>query len=151
MLDIGCGHGVPITEALIQDGFEVFGVDASPTLVAAFRERFPGAHVECNGVEDSAFFGRNFDGVVAWGLLFLLAAERQRPLIGRMAEVLKPRGQLLFTAPREVCTWEDSLTGLESRSLGREVYESELRAHGLVLTGNDTDEGRNYYYFATKS
>lgn len=112
MPDIGCGHGVPITEALIEDGFEVLGVDASPTLVAAFRERFPGVHVECNGIEDSAFFGRNFEGVVAWGMLFLPGAEGQRALIGRMEEVLKP---------------------------------------GLVPSGNDTDEGRNYYYFATKS
>ena len=42
------------------------------------------------------------------------------------------------------------MTGLPSISLGHEVYEQELSAHGLVLVGNDEDEGQNYYYFATR-
>lgn len=29
ILDLGCGHGVPISQALIEDGFSVYGVDAS--------------------------------------------------------------------------------------------------------------------------
>lgn len=30
ILDIGCGSGVPIAQALVSDGFMVWGVDASP-------------------------------------------------------------------------------------------------------------------------
>ena len=41
ILDLGCGHGVPISQTLIEEGFTVFGVDASRTLIAAFRMRFP--------------------------------------------------------------------------------------------------------------
>ena len=65
ILDLGCGHGMPISQALIEDGFTVYGVDASPKLVAAFREKFPDVNVECGSVEESEFFGRQFDGVVA--------------------------------------------------------------------------------------
>lgn len=32
ILDLGCGHGVPISAALMDDGFMVYGVDASPHL-----------------------------------------------------------------------------------------------------------------------
>src|SRR3954462_4923429 len=81
VLDLGCGNGVPISEVLIQEGFAVHGVDASATLGAKFRERFPNATVECASVEDSAFFHRRFDAVVAWGLMFLLSPETQRNLI----------------------------------------------------------------------
>ena len=72
VLDLGCGTGVPISQALIERGFNVHGVDASPTMVAAFRANFPNIPVDCAAVEDSDFFGQTFDGVVAWGLLFLL-------------------------------------------------------------------------------
>lgn len=41
ILDLGCGHGMPISQVLIDEGFDMYGVDASPTLTAAFRERFP--------------------------------------------------------------------------------------------------------------
>jgi 2-polyprenyl-3-methyl-5-hydroxy-6-metoxy-1,4-benzoquinol methylase len=32
ILDLGCGHGVPISQALIEDGFTLYGVDASASL-----------------------------------------------------------------------------------------------------------------------
>src|SRR5689334_5794141 len=65
ILDVGCGFGVPIAEALMRDGHVVFGVDASPTLVDAFRKRFPDATIVCESAQKSAFFNRTFDGVVA--------------------------------------------------------------------------------------
>ena len=65
ILDIGCGHGVPISETLLQEGFAVYTVDASETLVSKLRSNFPDAAVECNSVEESSFFNRTFDAVLA--------------------------------------------------------------------------------------
>jgi len=150
VLDIGCGHGIPISEVLLQEGFATYGIDASDTLIAKFRERFPKAIVECSSVEESPFFHRTFDAVLAWGLMFLLPADTQRSVIGKVAHALNPNGHFLFTSPREVCSWMDGMTGLPSLSLGYDVYAQELAACGLQLVGNDEDEGQNYYYFATK-
>lgn len=150
ILDLGCGWGVPISEVLLQEGFLVYGVDASETLVGKFRRRFPEAIVECEAVEDSAFFNRTFEAVVAWGLLFLLSAETQRRLLAKVATALKRDGHLLFTSPKEACSWTDGMTGLPSLSLGHHAYARELSAQGLSLVGNTEDEGQNYYYFATK-
>lgn len=150
ILDLGCGFGVPISQALLEDGFTVYGVDASPTLVARFRERFPNVQVDCCPVEDSLFFSRTFDAAAAWGLMFLLPVETQRSLIGKVARTLKPRGRFLFTSPKQPCTWIDGMTGLPSISIGHEAYQQELTSHGLELTGNDQDEGENYYYFSVK-
>lgn len=34
VLDLGCGHGTPLSALLVKNGFEVHGIDASPVLVA---------------------------------------------------------------------------------------------------------------------
>lgn len=151
ILDLGCGHGVPISMALMNDGFVIYGVDASPSLTAAFRNRFPHAHVACEAVEDSRFFGRTFDGIIAVGLMFLLSADSQRDLIRRVALALNPGGRFLFTSPAQSCTWADLLTGRQSLSLGAEAYKAVLSDAGLILVAKDLDEGENHYYEAAKS
>lgn len=150
VLDLGCGHGVPITRALIDEGLNVFAVDASPTLLTAFRERFPDVPTECGEAERSPLFGRSFDGVLAWGLMFLLRPERQNALLERAATVLRPGGKLLFTSPSQVCRWSDNLTGRMSISLGAEEYGRRARAAGLVLGREWDDEGQNHYYAFVK-
>ena len=151
VLDLGCGHGVPISQVLIHDGFAVFGVDASAKLIREFRERLPEAYSQCSAVEDSEFFRRTFDGVIAWGLMFLLPADVQMSLIGRVARALNPGGKFLFTSPREALTWPDALTGRTSISLGGEVYQEILRAAGLIVVGETLDEGDNHYYLVSKA
>jgi SAM-dependent methyltransferase len=150
VLDLGCGTGVPISQALIERGFRVYGVDGSPTIVAAFRARFPGIPVECADVQDSDFFARTFDGVV-WGLFFLLDAEDQRRLIKKIASTLQSGGRLLFTTPHESGSFPpDIMTGRPQFSLGYEEYLHALEAEGMSLIGTHRDEGENHYYFAQK-
>jgi 2-polyprenyl-3-methyl-5-hydroxy-6-metoxy-1,4-benzoquinol methylase len=150
VLDLGCGSGIPVSEALIDAGLTVYGVDASPTLVAMFRNRFPRTPVACEPAETSRFFDMTFDGVVAIGLMFLLPADMQRALILRIGTALNRGGRLLFSSPRQICTWSDLTTGHESRSLGAEAYAAVLAEAGLSLVGNSTDEGESYYYDALK-
>jgi len=150
ILDRGCGHGVPITAALMNDGFKVFGVDASPTLTAAFRSRFPSSEVACEPAEDSSFFRWKFHGIIAVGLMFVLSPEAQRRLIGRVALALKPGGRFLFTAPTQCTNWTDMLTGRQSLSLGSEIYKAMLEEMGLVLVDECVDEGENHYYDSGK-
>jgi len=150
ILDLGCGHGVPISQVLIDEGFDVYGVDASPTLIAAFRERFPNAHVEYAAVEDSEFFWRAFDGVAAVGLMFLLPPNVQATVIRKIGSSLSPAGKFLFTSPKEAATWRDILTGRESVSLGAERYLQILHTEGLLLVDEQSDEGGNHYYLTSK-
>jgi len=150
ILDLGCGHGVPISKILIEEGFDVYGVDGSAKLIRAFRERFPGAHAECSAVEDSEFFGRKFDGVVAIGLMFLLTPSIQAEVIRKVSRALCPGGKFLFTSAKEAVEWRDSLTGRDSVSLGVERYVEILREVGLTLVGEKVDEGRNHYYCVAK-
>lgn len=135
ILDLGCGSGVPISTALNNEGFVVYGIDASANLTAAFRRRLPHAHVACEAIEDSAV-----------GLMFLLPSDVQRDLIRKVAVALNPDGRFLFTSPTQLCAWTDLLTGQESHSLGAEEYKAAFSEAGLTLVGEYEDEGENHYY-----
>lgn len=150
ILDLGCGHGVPISQALMEEGFTVYGVDASASLMESFRKRFPSAHAECSAIEDSAFFRRTFDAVVAVGLMFLLHPEIQSLLIRKVNQALNSNGRFLFTSPKEKCIWQDILTRRESVSLGAQHYRNIVQAEGLILVGEMSDEGGNHYYSVRK-
>ena len=150
VIDLGCGPGFPITEVLVAEGLNVFAVDAAPSFVEAFRRNLPRTPVACEAVQDSPFFHRTFEGVLAWGLIFLLSPAEQRHLIQRIADILVPGGRLLFTSCAEPLVWNDAMTGLESRSLGAEEYRRQLSAVGLPVTGEYGDEGQNHYYEARK-
>jgi 2-polyprenyl-3-methyl-5-hydroxy-6-metoxy-1,4-benzoquinol methylase len=71
VIDLGCGSGLPITKVLVGEGLNVCAIDASPSLVEAFRRNLAATTVACEAVEESTFFHRTFDGVLAWGLIHL--------------------------------------------------------------------------------
>ena len=101
ILDLGCGNGVPISRALIQSGFAVFGVDSSKEMITRFTEHCPNAPAECATIQGSEFFHTVLDAAVAWGVLFHLAPADQELAISRVARVLKQDGMFLFTAGAE--------------------------------------------------
>jgi SAM-dependent methyltransferase len=150
ILELGCGSGLPISRTLDELGFALAGIDASPTLMAAFRHHIPNAAWACEPAEDSSFFDSTFDAILAIGLLFLLPADAQREVIRRVGEHLGIDGRFLFTAPHQVCEWTDVLTGLQSRSLGTRGYETALRTAGMSIVETYTDEGENNYFAARK-
>lgn len=151
VLDLGCGPGYPLTAILVGEGLDVFAVDGSPAFVDAFRRNLPGVPILCEAVQDSIMFGRTFNAVLAWGLIFLLSAEDQHRLIRRFSQILVPGGRLLFTAPAVPATWIDIMTDLESVSLGAEKYRELLTDVGIPVTQEYEDEGQNHYFEARKN
>lgn len=150
ILDLGCGTGIPVTKILLEAGLKAYAIDASPKMVADFRQNFPNVPVACESVERSLFFDRTFDGIISVGLVFLLPEENQRALIPKMAAALNPGGRLCFTSPVEPITWNDAMTEQRSVSLGAEEYRKLMRASGLTIAEEFEDEGGNHYYCATR-
>jgi 2-polyprenyl-3-methyl-5-hydroxy-6-metoxy-1,4-benzoquinol methylase len=149
LLELGCGHGV-ISQVLLEAGVKLSVVDASPTLLREFHSRFPDVEVECSTAQKSELLSRKYDGVVACGLIFLLTETDQRSVLRRAADALRPNGRLVFTAPNEALTWNDSITEMPSLSLGATVYEALLRDLGLDVSSGVIDEGGNCYYEGIK-
>jgi SAM-dependent methyltransferase len=150
VIEIGCGGGHPVTRALVKAGLSLWAIDASPTLLAKFKVRFPAIPVKCEQAECSDYFRRHYDAAIAVGLLFLLSESSQIAVIKRVSEILRPGGRFLFTAPIEVGTWKDAITNLESRSLGSARYEEILVNSGFRMIATCDDEGANNYYEAEK-
>lgn len=151
VLDVACGVGIPITQAIVDAGCRVHAIDASPRMIEQFKINVPDVPVCCEAVETMTHFGRLFDGVVAWGLVFLLAPDAQHTAIARLAGAVRPGGQLLFTAPWQVGEWKDALTGRDSHALGVDVYRCLIDDAGLTLVREFDDEGENHYYQARRS
>jgi len=150
VIELACGGGYPISRVLDTAGLKLWAVDSSPTLVAEFQSRFPNIPVQCERVQESGFFGRSYDGVIAIGLLFLLSESDQIDLISRVGEILVPKGRFLFMAPVQVGSWNDLNTGLECSSLGQERYGELLGNAGFRVVARYTDKGENNYYDAEK-
>jgi trans-aconitate methyltransferase len=155
VLDVGCGMGEPIARHLLERGVRVVGVDASPSMIARCRTRFPDAewHVMDMRALD---LGRTFDGVVAWDSFFHLSMDDQRAMFARFAAHSGPGAPLLFTSGPAQGEAIGSWCGepLYHASLDPAEYERLLAAHGFAVQqhlAHDPDCGAHTVWLATRS
>ena len=97
ILDVGCGSAEPIARFFIERGYEVTGVDSSPSLIEICKRRFPKQHWI---VADMRVLHLNarFEGTIAWDSLFHLCPEDQRRVFPLFREHSAPNAALLFTS-----------------------------------------------------
>lgn len=93
VLDVGCGEG-RFCRMLGQHGLKVTGIDPTPKLISAARDRDPeGKYIEA-GAEDLPFEDGSFDLVISY--LSLIDIPDFKASIREMARVLSPGGVLLI-------------------------------------------------------
>jgi SAM-dependent methyltransferase len=100
VLDVGCGSGL-LARRLVEAGFEVVGVDASPAMIDLARAHAPGARLEVlalpTGRPPDAPGGLPAaDAVVSTGhvLNYLDGTEAIAAALGELAAALRPGGLL---------------------------------------------------------
>jgi SAM-dependent methyltransferase len=154
VLDVGCGTGKPITEAILLHpaSLQVFGVDSSEKMLEEFRGNFPRVPVQCSPIQAFDYFERTFDAVVSWGMMFHLPPEEQRSVIRNIASHLAPQGFFLFSSGNEAGMRAGTMYGEDFAyySLGAEEYRTTLEASRCALLDEHFDIGENYYYLAQK-
>ena len=67
ILDVGCGNGVPITEALVNAGHRVVGLDSSAGMLARFRANLPGTPIVRGDARHLPFADGSLDAAISWG------------------------------------------------------------------------------------
>jgi len=141
VLDLGCGSGRPIARHCLDQGRRVFGVDASPELIALCRERFPDQTWEVADMRTLAL-GRRFDGVLAWHSLFHLRPEDQEAMFAVFAAHAAPGAPLMFTSGwnRGVAMGEFQGERLYHASLDPDEYHALLRTHGFKVLAHEVDQ-----------
>jgi SAM-dependent methyltransferase len=141
ILDVGCGSGEPIARHLIERGFAVDGVDASPTLIAFCRARFPERTWHVGDMRALAL-DATFDGLLAWDSFFHLNANDQRAMFPIFARHTAPGGALMFTSGSVEGEAIGSYRGepLYHASLESDEYHALLSAHGFQVVAHVTED-----------
>jgi len=146
VLELACGGGYPVTRELLGSGLKIWAIDSSKTLLDEFQKRFPDVPVKCERVQDTNFFDRKFDAVLAVGFIFLLPEFEQTETIKRISTILNPGGRFLFMAPIKTGIWRDLNTGVQCSSLGYNKYKEILSKSGFKINFTVEDAGKNNYY-----
>ncbi len=144
VLDLGCGSGAPIAAWLIERGYGVTGVDASPTLIDICRARFPAPEwpaPEWPATEwivadmRQPALTRCFDGMIAWHSFFHLSPDDQRQMFDVFAKLTLSGGALMFTSGDEdnVTIGEFQGEPLYHASLALDEYRALLDRSGFDL------------------
>jgi ubiquinone/menaquinone biosynthesis C-methylase UbiE len=155
ILDLGCGNGVPITDALLNGGYRVVGLDTSSGMLARFRINLPDGPVVRADCRACPFADGAFDAAVSWGMLFHLSQTDQAVAFANVYRLLKPGAPFLFTAAEIADADEHGITGTMNGVTfpyyAVPDYASVLGAHGFELLTVHDDPGVSTYYLARKS
>jgi SAM-dependent methyltransferase len=154
ILDLGCGNGVPITEAFVKAGHRVVGLDTSTGMLARFRVNLPGTPVVRGDARYCPFSNGSFDAAVSWGMMFHLPPADQATAFASVSRVLKPGAPFLFTAAEIDGADDDGITGTMNgvtfHYYAVRSYRTVLAQHGFVLVDVHDDPGVNTHYLARK-
>ena len=153
VLDLGCGDGVPISQFLVREGFDVTALDSSVEMIARYRANFPDIPIRCERVQEALFSAESFEAVVAWGVLFHLSEAEQNAVIWKVSEWLKPGGHFLFTSGDLEGVNEGEMNGVTFQyvSLGVSRYRDLIERAGMQLEFNHSDAWENHVYVAAKA
>lgn len=155
VLDIGCGSGLPIARELTRRGFDITGVDGTPTMLTQFKHNLPGVAAELVDMRHLAL-GQRFAGLLAWDSFFHLSPKDQRDMIPRFQAHAAPGAALMLTSGDAEGEAIGELEGdpLYHGSLDPEEYRSLLAAAGFVViahTAKDPACGDRTIWLAQQS
>lgn len=149
ILDLGCGNGVPITRYLHEQGFDCYGIDSSAKMVAKFKTNLPDVPVECADLFESDWFDRQFDAIIAYGVMFHFPPDEQKALIAKVSEHLVEGGRFLFNSGNESGETTSVMDGVEVKhwSMSEVEYYETLKTNILTLikTYHDNESGALIY------
>lgn len=153
ILDLGCGDGIPISQYLFREKFDLVGLDSSQEMIKRYRAHLPTVPARCERAQEATFKRGSFDAVVAWGVLFHLSETDQAALIANVAGWLKPGGRFLFTSGDEEGEAEGEMNGRSFTyiSLGASRYRSLLESAGMCVIAAYSDSWENHVYIAQKT
>jgi SAM-dependent methyltransferase len=133
-VDLGCGAGNHAIY-LAGRGFEVTGIDFSPTAIRIAKENAEKKGVKCNFFVADVIDGldkinQTWDFAYDWGLLHHISPKRRRKYLENVRRILNPKGKFLSVSFSEKDTSFEGSAKYRKTSLGTTLYfssEDELR------------------------
>ncbi|HEY94048.1 MAG TPA: class I SAM-dependent methyltransferase [Dehalococcoidia bacterium] len=148
ILELGCGAGVPMTRRLVDEGFEVTGVDISREQLALAEKNVPEAMLILGDMTELEFNDSSFDAVTAFYSITHIPRIDHPNLITSIYKLLKPGGILLANLGKG-----DLPDTIESDWLGKPMFfshydadtsEEMIRKTGLEIIRADDEPEMEY-------
>ena len=141
ILDLGCGFGKPMAAHLIARGFDVCGVDSSPTMISLCQRDFP-EHEWIVGDMRMLALSRRFDGILAWDSFFHLTFDDQRRMFPVFRAHAAPSAPLMFTSGSRHGEAIGELHGeaLYHASLDASEYRALLAANAFDVVDQKSED-----------
>ena len=148
VLDLGCGNGFPIAEAVAPLVDDYVGVDSSGVLLDEFKANLPAATAILSPIESVDLADQQFDLVFSFGCIFHLTPEAQRDALGIASGAVKSGGVLTFNSGTDEGYTTGHVGGheLDHWSLGEPAYIELLTNHGLNYRGSQMGRGQNLFF-----
>lgn len=152
ILDVGCGSGYPIAAYLIEQGFQVTGIDGSIELLNIANIKCPNLATLCGDIR-TIKLDNQFDAVLEWWCLFHIPKQDHEKMISRFGQWTKPGGYLEFT------TGSHEYSGTSSEMLNQELsyyslepqlYETYLKKNDFKILLRESDQEDHLVWVAKK-
>jgi len=135
ILDVGCGTGAAMAHVLRRADCRLTGVDRSPGMVAAARQRLGWrARLHCAGIEDLALPAGTFDAVLALNVLYF--ADPEGRMLASLARLLRPGGRLIAYV-----THRDTMQGWRFARRGLHRLYDEAGLVDAIAAGGFAPDG----------
>lgn len=114
ILDLGCGTGLPFDRFLIDNGYDLIGVDIAENHVEKARENIPEAEIFQGDFFEVDIDNESLEAIVSFYAIFHIPREEHRELFEQINDWLKPDGYILVTiASTEMEDLKKSWNGAE--------------------------------------
>lgn len=101
VLDLGCGTGLPFDRYLVENSFDVKGLDISQKHVEMAQENVPDGEFFQGDFFEKEFDENSFDAVVSFYVIFHIPREEHERLFRKIREWVKEDGEVLITLGSE--------------------------------------------------
>ena len=158
VLDLGCGTGEPFDRFLVDQGYEVTGVDIVEKHIYAARKHVPEAHFFQGDFFDVEPEKGKFDAVVSFYAIFHLPREEHSDLFEHINDLLREDGAILVTVgagemdEHKEEEWADSEMVWSSYSQEKNLELIEDAGFNVVETyEEETEDEHHLWVLAEKS
>jgi len=103
VLDIGCGGGIPVLKAMLENGFIATGIDFSKSMLKIAKKNVPKAELIYGDVTKTDFEPNQFDGIISTYAIIHIHKSLHPIVYARIYNWLKPGGLMLMGA-----SWSES-------------------------------------------
>ena len=137
VLDLGCGTGLPYAKHMVENGFDVVGVDLSEEMVKVAAKNVPGAKFVQRSMSEIKYRDE-FNGVISSFSMLLLPPDLFRETASRIYSVLVDGGYFYLSLNEPGNDSHDPDSDVFVNLMGQDMYSrgyrvEEIEGHFLPL------------------